>query len=93
MSVLVLSPIDSLCSVSEATGTDEFSYNFLLFSYINSSFWQEYRSACYLLHAGVLLGLFFNPEGGGDMFFQNVGCLSMGYMSQKLELLIRNMNR
>jgi hypothetical protein len=26
----------------------------------------------YLLHAGFLLGLFFNPEDGGDMFLQNV---------------------
>jgi hypothetical protein len=25
-------------------------------------------SACYLLHAGFLLGLFFDPEDGGDMF-------------------------
>jgi hypothetical protein len=24
-------------------------------------------SACYLLHAGVLLGLFFDPEDVGDM--------------------------
>jgi hypothetical protein len=23
-------------------------------------------------HAGFLLGLFFNPEDGGDMFLQNV---------------------
>jgi hypothetical protein len=25
-------------------------------------------SAYYLLHGGFLLGLFFNPEVGGDMF-------------------------
>jgi hypothetical protein len=30
-------------------------------------------SACYLLHAGFLLWLFFGPEDGGHMFFQNVG--------------------
>jgi hypothetical protein len=24
-------------------------------------------------HAGFLLVLFFDPEDGGDMFFQNVG--------------------
>jgi hypothetical protein len=26
-----------------------------------------------LFRAGFLLGLFFNPEYGGDIFFQNVG--------------------
>jgi hypothetical protein len=26
-------------------------------------------AACYLLHAGFLLGLFFNPVDGGNMFF------------------------
>jgi hypothetical protein len=31
--------------------------------------------ACYLLHAGFLLGLLFYPEDRGDMFFQNVGLL------------------
>jgi hypothetical protein len=30
-------------------------------------------SACYLLHAGFLVGLFFNPEDGGDMFLQYIG--------------------
>jgi hypothetical protein len=33
-----------------------------------ASFLQAHFSACYLLHAGFLLGLFFNPEDGGDMF-------------------------
>jgi hypothetical protein len=30
-------------------------------------------SACYLLHAGFMFGLFFDPEDGGDMFLQNAG--------------------
>jgi hypothetical protein len=29
-------------------------------------------SLCYLLHVGFLLGLFFDPEDGGDMFLRNV---------------------
>jgi hypothetical protein len=28
---------------------------------------------CYLLHADFLLGLFLDPEDGGDMFLRNVG--------------------
>jgi hypothetical protein len=35
--------------------------------------------ACYLLHAGFLLGLFFDPEDGGRMFLQNIYQLSMHY--------------
>jgi hypothetical protein len=27
----------------------------------------ERERACYLHHAGFMLGLFFDPEGGGDM--------------------------
>jgi hypothetical protein len=30
-------------------------------------------SACHLFHTGLLLGLFFDPAYGGDMFFRNVG--------------------
>jgi hypothetical protein len=30
---------------------------------------SKQRSAHYLLQAGFLLGLFFNHEDGGDMFF------------------------
>jgi hypothetical protein len=41
---------------------------------MNSSlFWS---AVCYLLHAGFLLGLYFDPENGGNMFLRNVGCLS-----------------
>jgi hypothetical protein len=29
--------------------------------------------ACYMLFAGFLLGLFFDPDVGGDMFLRNVG--------------------
>jgi hypothetical protein len=37
-------------------------------------------SASHLLHADFLLHLLFNPEDGGDMFLQNVGWLSIGYI-------------
>jgi hypothetical protein len=36
-------------------------------------------SPCYLLHAGLLLGLFFDPEDGGDMFLRKVGSLAADY--------------
>jgi hypothetical protein len=29
--------------------------------------------SCCLLHAGIVLGLHFNPEDGGDIFLRNVG--------------------
>jgi hypothetical protein len=43
-----------------------------------------------------LLGLFFNPEGGADMFHRNFGVLSTDYtglMSWKRELFITNSGR
>jgi hypothetical protein len=33
----------------------------------------------YLLHAGFLLGLLFNPEDVGYMFFRKAGLISTGY--------------
>jgi hypothetical protein len=30
-------------------------------------------SVSYLLHAAFLIGVFFDPEDGGDMFLQNIG--------------------
>jgi hypothetical protein len=35
---------------------------------VNRHFREHITSACRLLHAGFLLGLFFDPEDGGDMF-------------------------
>jgi hypothetical protein len=29
---------------------------------------EEQSCACYFLHTGFLLGLFFDPEDGSDMF-------------------------
>jgi hypothetical protein len=34
---------------------------------------EDHEYACYLLQAGFLLGLFIDPEDGGDMFLRNIG--------------------
>jgi hypothetical protein len=34
-----------------------------------------------MLHAGFLLGVFFDPEDGGDMFLRNFGLLPTDYMA------------
>jgi hypothetical protein len=47
--------------------------------------------ACYLLHAGFLFGLFFNPEDGGEMFLSLKYWLTfkgLHAVSQKTELLV-----
>jgi hypothetical protein len=36
-------------------------------------------SAYYLLHAGFLRGLFFDPDDGGDMFLRNVCSFSTDF--------------
>jgi hypothetical protein len=45
-------------------------------------------SACYILNTSFLLGLFFNPKDGGDMFLWNISCFNElhGIISQKTEL-------
>jgi hypothetical protein len=47
--------------------------------------------ACYLLHAGFLFGLFFDPENGGDVPPKSHLTFTglRGIMSQKIELFIR----
>jgi hypothetical protein len=35
-----------------------------------------------------LLGFFFDPEDGGDMFFENISWLSVDYMALYPELFI-----
>jgi hypothetical protein len=45
-------------------------------------------SACFLLHAGLLLGLSFEPEGRVNIFLQNASCLPADYtaiIAQKTE--------
>jgi hypothetical protein len=41
--------------------------------------WKQVASTARCFHAGFLLGLFFHPEDGGNMFFQNVSWLPTDY--------------
>lgn len=40
---------------------------------------RPHTSTCYLLHAGFLLGLFFDTENGDEIFLRNVGWLLTDY--------------
>jgi hypothetical protein len=42
-------------------------------------FGETYLIFGFPLPGGFLLGLLLNPEDGGDIFLQNVGCLSTDY--------------
>jgi hypothetical protein len=37
------------------------------------------KKSFYMLHAGFLLGIFFGPEDGGDVFLRNISRLSKEY--------------
>jgi hypothetical protein len=50
--------------------SNDFSCVSFVFSSLHLNFQQVDFSACYLLHSGFLLGLFFNPEDGGDSSFE-----------------------
>jgi hypothetical protein len=40
---------------------------------------QHEAAACYLFRAGFLLHLFFNTEGGSNMFLETTGWLATDY--------------
>jgi hypothetical protein len=44
-----------------------------------SIFWRK-RSGSYAFHSGFLLGLFFDSEGGRNMFLWDAGWLSTDYV-------------
>jgi hypothetical protein len=50
-------------------------------TYMSSVIWDITQVALLAVcfHAGFFLGLFFDPEDGGDMFLLNVGRLSTDY--------------
>jgi hypothetical protein len=42
---------------------------------------HKQSSACCVVHGGIFRGVLFNPEDGDDVFLQNSGSLSLGYMA------------
>jgi hypothetical protein len=64
-------------------------YNTMEVNRIFGGIYRLQSSACYLLYAGFLLGLLFDPDDGNDMFLRNVGSLPMDYIkSQKIKFFI-----
>jgi hypothetical protein len=66
-------------NVSEEHVTSIFSVKKLAKQKTNMKLVAE--PACYLLHAGFLLGIFFNPKDGGDIFLWNISWLPVDYNS------------
>jgi hypothetical protein len=48
-------------------------FHFPPVSYITRNFGKPIPLLANSFHAGFLLGLFFDPEDGGDIFIRNVG--------------------
>jgi hypothetical protein len=71
-----MSPEKGHCSDLETLGRQVISHGqriqFILVSYMNLSSQKKDCSACNLVHADFLHGLFFDPEDGGIMFLQNI---------------------
>jgi hypothetical protein len=64
---------------SEITLCNLLKVNWYLTGTYHLHFQHETSSACCLLHAGFLLGLFVDPEHGGNMFLQNMSWPSPKY--------------
>jgi hypothetical protein len=54
--------------------------HFIPLSYITRNFGKPI-SLLATFHAGLLLGLFFNLEDGGDMFFRNISSFPKDFMA------------
>jgi hypothetical protein len=59
----------SFCPTGEPTGIDLLSFIALLFPIRN--FGKPVALLDTYFHSGFLLGLFFDPEDGGNMFLRN----------------------
>jgi hypothetical protein len=64
----------SSSSSSSASQPELTCLAFLTYFLHKTKYWQTDNSACYMLHAGFLLEVFFfNPEDEGNTFLQKVG--------------------